>query len=179
MSVNDRDHLLYNAAVLTFLWPGGGSGHEVRFFERTPFEVLLVASALNVPFVTLLAGRLCLITFQPLCLARNAACEVTQSAPASFFVFCFFSFSLFLSMQKKTARTLSTIYRNIPLRLLDCLGLLSPVEVIVLPTGCLEVEGGEGCLEAGFLAGWPRDGFRDGGSRKAEGEGILMVSMPS
>lgn len=173
--------------MLTFLWSGGRLGHEIGFFERAPFEVFLVASTLDVPFVTLQTGRLGLIAFQPLCLARNAACKVTQSALVfyflSLFLFLFFSifsvFCLSFFLRWRTAWMMDTIYRIIPLRLLDCLGLLSPVDVIALPSGCLEAEGGDGCLEAGFLADWPRDGLKDGGSRKADGEGILMVSMPS
>ena len=75
--------------MLTFLWSGGRLGHKIGFFERTPFEVFLVASTLDVPLVTLQTSRLGLIAFQPLCLARNAACEVTQSALVFYFLFLF------------------------------------------------------------------------------------------
>lgn len=64
------------------------------------------------------------------------------------------------------------------MRLFDCLGLLMPAAGAAFWAGAggLVGEGGE-LFEAG-LADWAQDVLRVGGSRNAEGEGTLMVSMP-
>lgn len=68
--------------------------------------------------------------------------------------------------------------RCVPLRLFDCLGLVIPAAAAAFLAGAEVLVGeGRGRLEAG-LADWTRDVLRVGGSRNAEGEGILMVSMP-
>lgn len=46
-------------------------GSEGRFFKRAPFEVLLVAAALDLSLVTLLARWLRLIALQPLCFTSH------------------------------------------------------------------------------------------------------------
>lgn len=85
---------------------------------------------------------------------RSAHCEFIQHL-----CLCFFSFFHPLDV-------IGTVGNIVPLRLFDCFGL----------------------LVVGFVAGWPAvffageggdlDGMAGGGSRIADGDGILMFSIP-
>lgn len=88
----------------TSLRLGGKPSGKARLLERSPFEILLIASTRNVPLATLLASRFRLVTLEALCLARNASYELSVvhvylavKFPL-FFIYIFFAnFSLFLS----------------------------------------------------------------------------------
>ena len=57
----------------TSLRLGGKPSGKARLLERSPFEILLIASTRNVPLATLLASRFRFVTLEALCLARNAS----------------------------------------------------------------------------------------------------------
>lgn len=63
-----------------------------------------------------------------------------------------------------------------PLRLLDCLGFVTPVEVLDGPEDCFAVVGLCFCdvvlVEGGSLADWTT-----GEDRNADGDGIVIVSI--
>lgn len=64
--------LLSCTSISTFLLFCRRPAHsQVRLFKRAPFEILLISSALHLPALALMAGRLRLVTLQPLSLAGN------------------------------------------------------------------------------------------------------------
>lgn len=59
-------------SIMTFLLFSRSPAHsQIGLFKGSPFEILLVSSALHLPALALMAGRLRLVTLQPLGLAGN------------------------------------------------------------------------------------------------------------
>jgi hypothetical protein len=158
----------------TSLRLGGKPSGKARLLERSPFEILLIASTRNVPLATLLASRFRLVTLEALCLARNASYGLSV-AHVYLSVFLPTSPSFFPSPPppQRVCDTLAFlkliriegIRALIPLRLLDCLGLADAAIVAE--------DGGSCSTDAGLAVL-----LREVGSRMAEGGGILRASIP-
>lgn len=148
---------LFKSKNLTFLRFWIRLVRKICLFERPPFEVLLIAAASDISFLTLLASRFGFITFEPFRLAGNAA-WIIGSAQILLYV---------LRSHKRV---------TLPLRLFDNLGLLTPAAVLAVTgpvddlVGAAVVRFGAGLVEA---MGGDFVVVEDGGlSRIAEGEGI-------
>lgn len=128
-------------------------------FKGPPLEIFLVAAAGHAPLVALLACRFRLVAFQPFCLASDAACSYPTSAS-------FNTRRAYHGYDKPTGTV-----ADVPLRLLDCLGLMMPVFFFAGAAGLLEAGG------LGFFLGGGGSGAGAGEARNAVGDGIVIVSI--
>ena len=152
-------------------------GRRISLFERSPFEVPLVPSTLHLTPSTLQAGRFGLVALQTFGLAGDTSWRShSRLRKVSALRFLdtpnILAHSIFTSLSPLLTSTYHGV--TVPLRLLDCFGLLVVWQpaVLVVPEGGAGREGAAVAVEGGETE---KD---KGGSRIADGDGILMFSMP-
>lgn len=132
---------------------------ESCLLEWSPFEILLVSPARYTPLMTLLTERFRLVTFQSFCFTCYATCGQYAVSPA-------------LPLQSALCSDKPTLPpADLPLRLLDCLGFTIPFCFFAVFAGFVAgvvFRFGGGGFGAGFITGE---------DRKADGDGIVMVSI--
>lgn len=148
-------------------------GRCISLFERSPFEVPLVPSTLHLTPSTLQAGRFGLVALQTFGLAGDTSWRShSRLRKVSALRFLdtpnILAHSIFTSLSPLLTSTYHGV--TVPLRLLDCFGLLVVWQPV--PEGGAGREGAAVAVEGGETE---KD---KGGSRIADGDGILMFSMP-
>lgn len=138
-------------------------GIKRSLLERPPFEILFVSSTCYTPLMTLLARRLRLIAFQSFRLTSHTTYRRSQSVNQ------IPNYPSYQNQDKKTPHRM-----NIPLRLLDCLGLVIPVPFLL---GLEDLGAVVDFRFGGGGAGGLAAGFMTGELRKAVGDGIVIVSI--
>jgi hypothetical protein len=160
----------------TSLWLRRRFGGQHCLLEWPPFEVLLISPTRDIPLVTLLAGGLCFVAFQSLRLASDAACRRGQLEA---FLGCGSPWESLFSAYRNQDKTEGGM-RGIPLRLLDCLGLVMPAPLTTAPDEAfVDVEDRLGTVLAGLIGGGAAEGWVMGEFRNADGEGMVIASMRS